>query len=684
VGATLTPLPLGWLPWAFWTVSAIEVAAGLVLAARNGTNVVQFFANFLAALTLATLSFATIGALIATRRPSNRVGWLCCVAGVGLGSFWLQEYARYGLVTAPGAVPAAQVALWVNSWVWVFVLAAVAVYLPLLFPDGRLPSPRWQVLVWLGAVAATLMALSFALEPNPIDASQPQVSNLFSPPWAPLALPFLSPLASALAAVALFGGLAAIVTRFRRASGIERQQLEWFTLAIGLLVVALVGPLLLGLPNPTENTLMSGIAQSVALPAVPIATGIAILRHRLYDIDRLVGRTLVYGALSLCVVGVYAFLVAYLGMLFGAAGERSLPIALVATTVVALLFQPLRDWLQRAVNRLVYGDRADPDRALRRLGVRLEASLQPDEVLPAIVDTVQSALKLPYVAIAVARADAMEVVAERGAPRGDVACMPLVHGGERVGELRVCPHDRDEPPSAADRALLESLAQQAGAAVHGVQLTLELQRAREQLVLAREEERRRLRHDLHDELAPTLAALSLLAARAAERLEHDPSSAQPLVDELRAGLRRSVGDVRRLAHDLRPPVLDELGLVGALREWSGQLGGPLQVTVAADDVPPLPAAVEVAAYRIVLEAVMNALRHARARTCMVELAREGRALRIDVRDDGVGLDPTAGAGVGLRSMRERATELGGVCTIEAAPGGGTLVRARLPLTEATA
>ena len=244
--------------------------------------------------------------------------------------------------------------------------------------------------------------------------------------------------------------------------------------------------------------------------------------------------------------------------------------------------------------------------------------------------------------------------------------------------------------ASRDRALLEGFAGQAGAAVHGVRLTMQLQRAREQLVLAREEERRRLRHDLHDELAPTLAGLSLTAATASDLLETDPPAARALVTELHAALRASVGEVRRLAHDLRPPVLDELGLLAALRERARQFDtasgeDDLRVSVRAPDaLPPLPAAVEVAAYRICSEALLNVVRHAQARTCTIQLAiceaEAVRRLHIDVTDDGVGVPAVHRSGIGLHSMHERAAELGGACSVGPGPGGGTRVLVELPLT----
>jgi signal transduction histidine kinase len=289
---------------------------------------------------------------------------------------------------------------------------------------------------------------------------------------------------------------------------------------------------------------------------------------------------------------------------------------------------------------------------------------------------------LPYAAIALRQPDGLVLAAASGHATGDELRMPLAYQHDSVGELRLAPRGQREDFGPADLRLLDDLARQAGAAVYAVRLSGELQRSRERLVNAREEERRRLRRDLHDELAPTLAALALSAATARDRTTSDPAT-RALLDELYAGLRGAVGDIRRLVYELRPPALDELGLVAALRERAAQYtaadGNGLHVVVEApEQVPPLPAAVEVAAYRVVQEALMNVVRHAQAHTCTVRLALAD-GLQIEVSDDGTGLPEVYRAGVGLRSMRERALELGGRCSIEPRPEGGTHVSVWLPV-----
>src|SRR5207253_4564767 len=282
------------------------------------------------------------------------------------------------------------------------------------------------------------------------------------------------------------------------------------------------------------------------------------------------------------------------------------------------LFQPLREWLQRGVNRLLYGQRDDPYAVLSRLGQRLETSLAPDAVLPAIVQTVRDALKLSYAAISLQQDGASVLAAASGISQGSLLELPLVHQAEPVGHLLLGPRAPGESFSPADRRLLEDLARQAGVAVHAVRLTADLQRARERLVTTREEERRRLRRDLHDGLGPTLAALNLQAGVVRKLIPQDPTAADEMVGEWRTTLRTAIADIRRLVYELRPPALDELGLVGAMRQQAAQYStnhdtNALHAVVEAPDpMASLPAAVEVAVYRITQEALANVVHHAQA------------------------------------------------------------------------
>jgi len=376
-----------------------------------------------------------------------------------------------------------------------------------------------------------------------------------------------------------------------------------------------------------------------------------------------------------------------LGALFQAQGN--LGIALLATGLIAVLFQPLRNRLQRAINRLMYGERDDPYRVLTRMGSRLEATLAPEAVLPTIVETVALALKLPYAAIALKEEDTFTPATSFGTSReGEgLVRLPLVAQHELVGELVLAPRAPGEAFTPADQRLLEDLTRQIGVAVYAVRLTadlkrltVDLQRSRERLVTAREEERRRLRRDLHDGLGPQLASLTLKLETARNRLAHDPL-AQTLLSDLTTRTQATVADIRRLVYALRPPVLDELGLVSALGELTLQHSDQVAMRLDAPaGLPELPAAVEVAVYRIAQEALTNVVRHAAARHCDLQLTLDEPEglLSLSIQDDGSGLPPSRGVGVGLVSMRERAEELGGTWSIEPVESGGTHVLARLP------
>ncbi len=427
-----------------------------------------------------------------------------------------------------------------------------------------------------------------------------------------------------------------------------------------------------------------------------VALAVAILRYRLLSIDVILNRALVYGALTAFVIGAYVAIVGYLSTLFPTRSGLVPP--LIATDVVAVLFQPLRERVQRRVNRLLYGERDDPYAVLARLGQRLEGSLASDELLPTIAETVARTLKLPGVAILLNQDGALTLAAEyraaygpppaageRAAPAS--VALPLMARGEAVGELRLLLRPGERELGPADRRLLDDLSRQEGIAVQAARLTTDLrgltvtlQQSRERLVTTREEERRRLRRDLHDGLGPTLASVTFKVEAARNLLRRDPAKADALLASVAEQTQGTIADIRRLVYDLSPPALDQLGLVAALRQYAAHIDTGTLVSVdVPDDLGPLPAAVEVAAYRIALEATTNALRHAAARHCVVHLAVDDAALCVEVCDDGRGLPERPRMGVGLHSMRERAAELGGVCAVEPRAGGGTVVRARLPL-----
>jgi signal transduction histidine kinase len=614
-----------------------------------------------------------LGALMLARVPRHPIGWLLCAAGLG-GALTgaTGQYAIYSHYVHP--LPAGAWAGWISEWSNpIILIPAVAL---LLFPTGRLPSPRWRPALWCGLAAAVLIGLSGALGPgedlafqgNPFldDHTARTIGEPFGVGWL-LLLP------------ASVAGMASLVLRWRSAQGETREQLKLVGRAALVVTLAFLACLVGSFAAPKAFD-VGAIAAVLSLAVLASAMGVAILRHRLYGLDVFVDRALVLSGMTIVLGALYVGAVIAASRVLGQ--DVRLDVALPATALVAIAFRPVRERLQQSVNRLLHGQRDEPYAAMSTLGRRLGEAMAPEQVLPVMVETIADALRVPYVAVELADAPGPPE-AVHGTPAAGIALrLALVHAGERVGTLLVGARAHDEPLGDADRRLLEDFARRASAATSAVALSVEVQRSRERLVSAREEERRRLRGDLHDGLGPTLAGAVLTLDAARRVLATDPQAADALLDRAATSLEGTVADVRRLVYGLRPPALDQLGLTGALRQQAATLSaGNAHLTVellAPDPLPELPAAVEVAAFRIAQEALTNVTRHAQARRAAVSIIAD-RALHLEIRDDGRGIDGAHHAGIGLTSMRERATELGGSFDITPSPGGGTLVRVRLPL-----
>jgi signal transduction histidine kinase len=654
--------------WALFGVTSLLLSVGLVLDVRTSSYRQLLYA-------LVTAALALLGVLMTTRRPAHPISWVLAGSALvwSVGGF-AYTYAIEALVTDPGSVPGGRAAAWIDNWLWLPGIVLPVALLLLLVPDGRLLSTRWRAAV-VAAVGGTLLA-SFGLSGSP-------TFELVSE--APIANPLAFDATVAHAAIAvgvasLVAGVTAsfvcFVLRYRHAFGDERQQLRWVGLSLGLaLGLGALGTLTWGL-FPYAFVLY-GVAQL----ALPLGTAIAILKYRLYEIDLVVNRALVYGTMTLAVFVSYVVGVGLVGETLSEGSD--LLLSLAVTGLVAVCFQPARERVQRFVNGLMYGERDDPYAALARLGRRLETSREPDAVLPTVVETIGHTLRLRYVAVTRTSSGAPDdrpgvVAAVFGTPDAAPLGVPLLHNGVRVGELLLAPR-AGERLREADRRLLADLAPQVAAAVHAVGLTEELQTARRHLVELREEERRRIRRDLHDGLGPALAGLTFTLDAVRNVADSDLARADDLLSSATDQVQTMIGDVRRLIYGLRPPALDELGLVASLRGLASREGsrGTRVDLEAPDPLPPLGAAVEVAAYRIVQEALTNVARHARARKCAVRLSLEPRALLLEIADDGRGFSGRR-IGVGLQAMRERAAELGGACEITSTPGRGTTVSARLP------
>jgi signal transduction histidine kinase len=626
-----------------------------------------------------------LGGLIAAHSPQNPYGWLWSAIGLSLGvNFLAVGYGAYALVVAPGALPGGLAAAWVSS-VTAKIALGLLPFIFLLFPNGRLPSGRWRPVAWTAGLVGVAQVVLAAVQPGP-SYDFPFVDNpvRFTGTTGELIKwLFVSDFANVVAlAFSLTVTLSAVslVVRFRRASGQERQQLKWLA-AVGILLLssAVVDPF----ASAWYGRLWDAVVLAVLASALYAAIGIAVLKHRLYDIDLLLNRTLVYGLLTVGGVGVYVGVVKSAEWLLregvGLGGS------LLATAVIAVGFAPARDRLQRWVDRRLYGDRHDPVRAMARLGERLRdapSGVPGGDVLAGVLQGVCETLRLPSASLRVE--DGVEV-ATSGQPGTASESIPLEHEGKRVGVLLVGVRSGEDALGAADRQVLEVLAAPVAVALQAVLLSQELQRSRERLVAAREEERRRLRRDLHDGLGPILTAVTLKADAARSALDTAPDRADALLAELRGDAKQAIGDLRRVIYDLRPAALDELGLLGALSQQVDRFGrqGLLIILHAPPTLPVLPAAVEVAAYRIVTEALTNIARHAHAHQVTITVAIDGD-LCLEVQDDattsttnGNGWRP----GTGLQSMNERVTEVGGTLQAGPTPAGGR-VQASLPLEPA--
>jgi signal transduction histidine kinase len=614
---------------------------------------------------------AALGALI-VRRSGSPIGWLMQVAtALAALALALLDVAREAALDGnrgPLVTAAAWAAHWLN-----FPAGGLFVYLFLLFPNGRLPGPRWRIATWAAGAGVAAISVSIALSSGPL-AALPSIDNPLGIRGAGDILGLLETLGSVFLLMSVVAALASLVVRLRRTEGDERAQVKWLLYAAALLFLTGLFAMV------AEGSLneLSFVGLLVGLFALPLAFTVALTKYRLYDIDVVVNRTIVYTILTLAIVVLYILIVGLMGSLLQS--RVGLVPALIATGVVAVIFQPLRRASQDAVDRVMFGQRRDPYAALANLGSRLESTFDPNEVLPAIVETVARSLKLAYVAIEVTKHDKQEVAASVGEPTGTDEWIPLVYQGEEVGRLVVAPRKGD-PLSVSDHKLLADLARSAGAAVHAVALTDALRRSRNELLATREEERRRLRRDLHDGLGPELAGISLGLAAALNLSPNDDDRARTLLTKVQSQADSATKSIRGLVDGLRPSTLDDLGLVGAIREKGTTItsGIGMRFTVSTPgELPELSAAVEVAALRIALEAVTNAARHSGGTSCTVTIDAS-EDLVMEIVDDGIGHSPSAAHGVGRISMRERAEEVGGTITYDSVKGRGTIVRAVLPL-----
>ncbi|MDF1604020.1 GAF domain-containing sensor histidine kinase [Nocardioides sp. YIM 152315] len=613
---------------------------------------------------------------IVLRHPGHRViGWT--LGGVGL--FWAldglsEAYVRLGVVT-DHALPAMTFAVWFLAR-FTSLLPATIVVLPLLFPEGRFVRGGWGVASWACMAVLCLGALAYVVTPydEPTASLPPGVDADWTTIWG--LEPVADVLTGSLQAATIIGVIVpvgVVVHRYRRSRDAERDQMRWLLWGALVTATTIVVTLFLDLGA------LTGAVFFLCITLTPIAMTVAVVNPRVVSIEELLGRTVLLSLIAVVLVAIDFVVVAALTAALDDEMDQSQVVLVVLLTTV-LLYGPLRQRLSRGVRRFLFGDRANPYDVVAGLASTLESADEGAEQLAAVARSVASAFGVGFVSVEVDRSSGERLIATYGTPPDQTRSLPITYRDAEVGRLVLPARGLRSRLSHRDEELLGDLVRQAATAARTSRLADELQESRERLVAAREEERRRIRRDLHDGLGPALSGVVFELESARLTVDGDPASAKRRIAGVSAHVQDVVADVRRLVHDLRPPALDDRGLVGALRQQGERLEPA--ATVEAAELGPLPAAVEVAAYRIAGEAMTNVARHARASGCTVRLEVVDSALLVEVADDGVGIDPAAQAGVGLVGLRERAAELGGRSEVTCPPAGGTVVRAWLPLRSA--
>lgn len=546
------------------------------------------------------------------------------------------------------------------------ILGASYLFFLLLFPDGSF-KPRWTgILAYLWLVHLAVNLVPAYLFGEPLHAIPPMWTYGFI----------------AMAHVMAFG---ALVYRYaREPSTGTRRQFRWLTVSLSVYVAT--GILANVTPMFSEDghgfaRMLAQIAVYSSLMLVPFSIGVIVLERRSKHLPNAFNRTMVYFVLSVLIVSAYALLVGSIGYVIQ--GKAHAVVTMLATGLLAIMFQPLRAAVQRAVNQLVYGKRDDPYRILSKLTEQLESSLTHKSLLSSVAEKIAGALQLPYAAIETYSQAGVEQSAVYGTPPKDTVTFELEVKGMPVGRLILGVHRLEEALPPGTRHIVEDLVRQVSIAVQTYSLTDHLHRSRERIVNAREEERRRLRRDLHDGLGSSLATMTLHLNEAIRLQPDDPERSKQALETVQQQMKEAIADIRRLVYSLRPPALDEFGLAFALQELSQQVqSSSLRIYLEGTDRElALSAAAEVAVYRIVQEAMTNVVRHAKASVCRISLQMESGALHIRIEDNGTGMPAHAKPGIGMYSIRERAEELGGSFVLESAPGNGTRIHVRLPAEE---
>ena len=615
--------------------------------------------------------YAVVGAFLVIRRPDLPFGWLLsgCAAVVAVGG----ALASLSYAALSQGAESSVLSYGCLLGTVLFLPVAVQGLVNVRFPSGQVTSRFGRILNRLLVAGITLGLIGGLLGDQSLQLVRADgtTSNLRNPLTGGTVVGEVAAVFTVAVPLVILVGIIAglsIVRRAWTATGIERDQLRWR--AFGVVLSLALFPIAVTEALPLAVGLVDGLLFTTTLV-------IPIVRYRLWAIDTIIRRSAAYLLVSVVVAGVFVALAASVAAL---QGER---VGLVAAAVItALVFGPALRRSQHVVDELFYGQRSDPNQALRDLSQRLDAVAAPGDVLTTVVTAVAESLRLPYVAIE--RPADGSVLAQHGdlqATDAELGRWPLVSQGTRVGTLVAAPRRGESTLDSRDRAVLADLARQAGAAVHAEALTADLMASRQRLVEAREEERRRLRRDLHDGLGPLLTSVGLNLDAARNRLATGNGDPLALLVRAKEASSQAIADLRTVVYSLRPPALDDLGVVGAITAHVHRMKAPgtLDIEVENLGLPTLPAAVEVALFRIAVEGVTNTVRHAEAGRCRVRLGTAGASAYLEVVDDGASqVDWTPG--VGIVAMRERVSELGGTLEVGPTANGGRLL-ASFPLSQ---
>jgi signal transduction histidine kinase len=665
-------------------VALLSMVVGSVLSFTRGSAQGSVFDLI---FVLMGLVFGVVGALVAARRPDNPIGWIFIAVAVGLGLLGTVE----DLLAGPGGGTSTRERLsaWLEGWTWVPLVFVPTTFPLLLFPDGHPPSQRWRWLVWAAAIGIIGFAFSMAFDPDNYREwarahGEPNPLGIAPPGWLAGAVG----LATLLLVASVIGAGASVVVRFRRSEGIERQQLTWLAYAGVIAATSVGGSFIVGGILDTfglRSTTVDNVSYAVIILAVlsiPVTMGIAILRYRLYEIDVVIKKTIVFAILvALIMVVALVLLLASSSLVTPLAPDETQAVGITGV-VIGLLVWPLRRLAGRIADRLVFGGRASPYEVLSEFAGRVGGTYAADDVLQRMAQILGSALGAEHSTVWLLIDDRPRPVASWPAG-GEHDAEPMApmfevrHQGEVLGMLTVRLPAND-PMNASKEKLARDLAAQAGPVLRNVVLVEELRESRRRIVAAQDERARKLERNIHDGAQQQLVALAVRAKLAQTLVAKDPTKAEALLGELQSGITESLENLRDLARGIYPPLLADRGLAAALEAQARKSSVPVQVN--PDGIGRYPQEVEAAVYFSVLEALQNVAKYASADRATVSLADSNGDLTFEIVDDGVGFDPAvAGRGTGLQGIADRLAAIGGSLEVRSAPGDGTTVAGRLPV-----